>query len=1584
MAKQTQISKAINNFIETNQDDITPAVTKLLKGLSQAEILEAGDGFVHLLKNDVISKSGAESLSPESLRKRVLQLNNAFTEIGINASLSSRKQHYELIFDETLLSYQSDIEDIALDIAKQSNPDDFQSPEATRPKNEKLVFVSHKWINQESRNHTKAFFKDLKEQISYSNNDSLKINLFFDLEESGGFNHHEEQLIQQNKKCEEADLALILWSLGYDSSPACQQERDYFLDKEGSNLPNKTAIVILEFGRFKDAPKSLKKRIFFNYPKESQKSLSEFWSSATPDEKHHYVAELKDAIRDALLTPAPAKPNTPKKDHAIALIRANKQAIENGSLRERYLEEGLQTPHAFNENNRSSEKRFQIVPHLSDWANTSCNNHTTPRVTVLLGDFGFGKTVTCRLLAQQLGERYQKDKTSALPIYLDLKALLNDLDKNLNAPVEHLIESMLQQTGQTANISGTDVLQYIKQKTCLLIFDGFDEIGQKLDRAQQQRIYQKLLDIIPTETYRNDNLRLSKKDDSKIDTFPSKLLISCRTHFFNHFQQESSFLIGSERHSITDNNIQRFYMAPFKAEAIQDYLCSTLGENEGKKAYEMLGEIHDLSELSSHPIMLKLICRHIPELKQLNDNGKKVNSATLYLKLFEEIGERDLEKHLIQLSDKQALLAQLALTMWLKGTTSISFKRLEEWFKHFSSEHPLLQRQISVLDQFEKLVTDLCNATLLVRDESDEYRFAHTSYLEFFRAIGLFEAIKLKNISTLIANERALKKPKKIELDHETFQFFYNWWEICDEDDQENFEEGFIRLLEHPNDIVEKAISYDCWHFCQLESHKNLTIFPHSVAPNWSELSFTEHFIASELKHLDLSSANLSSCYFHLVRFDHLQLNQVNFSDTHFTQCLFNQSNTASCQWLNTTTHLTSLPIETMSKTLKSTNKKKYLLNQHTLHSGSTSCIALSHDNNRMASADLQGNIEVWDTNTGHCLHTIQGHTQRIITIHFSHDDQLILSGSWDGTIKLWDTNTGQFIRIFESTSRISSVAFSSDSQLIVSGHFNSTIIVWNTQTGKIIRTLEDNDNAIHSIVLSYDKQLVASGTGNGSIKLWNITNGECIETLEGHASAVRSAAFSHDDQYLVSSNNRFSKTNCSIKLWSIKTRQCIRTFPANSTNTVAFSIDDKQILSSGYNEGVKLWNIKTGKHTDIFNPYVGAIESVILSHEGKYILTLNILGEIQLFDSHSLRCLHTFESIPTYLIAASMSFDTKNLITCTNNTIQRWEITENQFQLMKSISHSTFNSLTISQDRQFIISSSYDDNINVWDAKNLQCIKTFRDHDSSIKSIVLSHTNQSILYISEKNTIGVFDMKTEKRLFYISDSSLRIISAIFSYDDQSILTINRGRSIKDETDTLALWDSKTGQHIKTLKEHSTDITSITFSHDNQFILSGNRDGSIKIWKIETEECIQILEGHSSINSLDISLNDQHILSSNRDGSINLWDIKTGSIVQSFGNSTERASSVKFSEDSKKIIAIRGNKTEIYNIEKTMPIFTLAQTGKYSNGDYFSYRTEVDGTEVIEHAKGNAWRYLYSATDDSPNDIRPACEADNWDEIYES
>ncbi|MGO2235038.1 MAG: hypothetical protein ACTH5B_13295 [Marinomonas sp.] len=96
MAKQTQISKAINNFIETNQDDITPAVTKLLKGLSQAEILEAGDGFVHLLKNDVISKSGAEYLSPESLRKRVLQLNNAFTEIGINASLSSRKQHYEL------------------------------------------------------------------------------------------------------------------------------------------------------------------------------------------------------------------------------------------------------------------------------------------------------------------------------------------------------------------------------------------------------------------------------------------------------------------------------------------------------------------------------------------------------------------------------------------------------------------------------------------------------------------------------------------------------------------------------------------------------------------------------------------------------------------------------------------------------------------------------------------------------------------------------------------------------------------------------------------------------------------------------------------------------------------------------------------------------------------------------------------------------------------------------------------------------------------------------------------------------------------------------------------------------------------------------------------------------------------------------------------------------------------------------------------------------------------------------------------------------------------------------------------------
>lgn len=50
---------------------------------------------------------------------------------------------------------------------------------------------------------------------------------------------------------------------------------------------------------------------------------------------------------------------------------------------------------------------------------------------------------------------------------------------------------------------------------------------------------------------------------------------------------------------------------------------------------------------------------------------------------------------------------------------------------------------------------------------------------------------------------------------------------------------------------------------------------------------------------------------------------------------------------------------------------------------------------------------QVWDYQTGTCLHTLEGHTNNVTSVRFLPDipnGPLIITGSEDETIRLWNT----------------------------------------------------------------------------------------------------------------------------------------------------------------------------------------------------------------------------------------------------------------------------------------------------------------------------------------------------------------------------------------------------------------------------------------------------------------------------------------------------------------------------------------------------------------------------------------------------
>jgi hypothetical protein len=54
-------------------------------------------------------------------------------------------------------------------------------------------------------------------------------------------------------------------------------------------------------------------------------------------------------------------------------------------------------------------------------------------------------------------------------------------------------------------------------------------------------------------------------------------------------------------------------------------------------------------------------------------------------------------------------------------------------------------------------------------------------------------------------------------------------------------------------------------------------------------------------------------------------------------------------------------------------------------------------------SGSSDATLKLWNTETGECLHTFEGHTEGVDSVSMSRDGRYALSGSYDNTVKLWE-----------------------------------------------------------------------------------------------------------------------------------------------------------------------------------------------------------------------------------------------------------------------------------------------------------------------------------------------------------------------------------------------------------------------------------------------------------------------------------------------------------------------------------------------------------------------------------------------------
>ncbi|MDE0088702.1 MAG: T9SS type A sorting domain-containing protein [Candidatus Poribacteria bacterium] len=578
--------------------------------------------------------------------------------------------------------------------------------------------------------------------------------------------------------------------------------------------------------------------------------------------------------------------------------------------------------------------------------------------------------------------------------------------------------------------------------------------------------------------------------------------------------------------------------------------------------------------------------------------------------------------------------------------------------------------------------------------------------------------------------------------------------------------------------------------------------------------------------------------------------------------------------------------------------------------------------------------IQVVNVNTGKVLDEFGKRTD-ISHVRFSPrmTHLAILNFSQDTrttTINIWDIDARQLISQWEIDARIfeEDTAFS-PTQPIFATAIAREIHLWNWQNGetigKLIREGLPSDKAM---VFSKDGHHLIVDVNNSTLELWNIETHSLEGQFEGETvSSAGELVISPDGKTIA----MYRLNSGSFYAWDSNAQQMLWHKGGGTGHVVAiaFSPDSRHLYVAnrtgplqgdgkggwrGWDDQVRIWDVKSGQLIDTFGSEFRSFKSMILSPDGKTAI-LHYQDAVVLWDVKKRKQLKVWTNYISGWENA-LTPDGRTLVSVSRYAIKAWDISTQQMRLFASSENSLFREFAISPDGRKL-AVGRDPWIEVRDLQTGNVVIQFQ-YGYGHSDVAFSSTGKWVAVRGSRH-VRLYNVHNPAEIQHVSTGEAPNVNLgshfIFSENDKYLaatagISRNHIREYwillwKREGDTFHF---QYAWQVPELRSSSHSRPTFISNEDDSTVLAVNSIDAIQIWRLdpnlpqllksserglylhfspdgqhlftEKDDNLQILDWQADVqidhptisNFFDLSKNGTVLASYNDSGQIHIWD----------------------------------------------------------------------------------------------------------------